>query len=195
MNLFLYFSSFFCLSNWQRLKTCICKIVSAYLWWLQPGICELCSLSAVSSFFFLSNFQALKCSVTFFSRTVRPRRLKLGTHVDSRQMYCVYRNRAAALIGPFISSFFFLSNFQTLKYFVTLFSGTMRPRRLKLGTQVDSWQMYLVYQNQAAAAAYSSLYFFIFLCLKFSNIKFFVTHFSGTVRPGRLKLMVHNFFF
>ena len=45
--LFLYFSSFFCLSNWQRLKTCIYTIVSTYLWWLRPGVCELCSLSAI----------------------------------------------------------------------------------------------------------------------------------------------------
>ena len=80
--------------------------------------------------------------------------------------------RLLLLICPFISSLFFLSNFQTLKFFVTLFSGTVRPRRLKLGTHVDSGQMYRVYWNQAAAA-YSSLYFFIFLSLKFSNIKMF----------------------
>ena len=43
--LFLYFSSFFFLSN--RLKTCIYKIVSTYLWWLRSGVCELCSLSAI----------------------------------------------------------------------------------------------------------------------------------------------------
>ena len=48
------------------------------------------------------------------------------------------------------------------KFFVTLFSGTERPTKLKLGTHVDSGQMYRVYQNQAASA-YSSLYFFIFL--------------------------------
>ena len=60
-------------------------------------------------------------------------------------------------IHPFISSFFFLSKFQTLKFFVTLFSGAVRPRRLKLGTHIDSGQMYCVYRNQAAAA-YSSLY-------------------------------------
>ena len=72
-------------------------------------------------------------------------------------------------IHPFISSFFFLSNFQTLKFFVTLFSGTVRPRRLKLGTHMDSGQMYRVYRNQAAAA-YLSLYFFIFLSLQFSSI-------------------------
>ena len=75
-------------------------------------------------------------------------------------------------IYPFIFPFFFLSYFQTLKFFVTLFSGTVRPRRLKLGTQVDSGWMFLVYRNQAAAA-YSSHYFFIFLSLQFSNIKNF----------------------
>ena len=80
--------------------------------------------------------------------------------------------RLLLLMYSFISSFFFLSNFQTLKFFVTLFSGTVRPRRLKLGTHVDSGQMYRVYRNQAAAA-YLYLYFFIFLSLKFSNIKIF----------------------
>ena len=80
--------------------------------------------------------------------------------------------RLLLLIRPFISSFFFLSNYQTLKNFVTFFSGTVRARRLKLGTHVDSGQMYHVYRNQAATA-YLSLYFFIFLSLQFSNIKIF----------------------
>ena len=74
-------------------------------------------------------------------------------------------------ICPFVS-FFFLSNFQTLKFFVTIFSGTVRPRRVKLGTHVNSGQIYHVYRNQAADA-YSSLYFFIFLSLQFSNINIF----------------------
>ena len=82
------------------------------------------------------------------------------------------RIRLLLLILPFISPFFFLSNCQILKFFVTLFSGTVRPRRLKLGTHIDSGQMYCVYRNQAAAA-YSSLYFFSFLSLQFSNIKIF----------------------
>ena len=56
--------------------------------------------------------------------------------------------------------------------FVTLFSGTVRPRRLKLGTHMDSGQIYHVYGNQAAAAD-SSLYFFIFLSLQFSDIEIF----------------------
>ena len=133
-------------------------------------------LSLYSSFFFLSNFQTRKCFVTLFSGTVRPRRLKLVKHVENGRMYCVYRNHAAALIHPFIFSFFFLSNFQTLKYFVTLFSGTVRPRRLKLGTHVDSGQMYRVYRTQAAAA-YLSLYFFIFFLSNFLTLKFFNTLF------------------
>ena len=66
----------------------------------------------------------------------------------------------------FIFSFFFLSNFQTLKIYLTL------------GTHVDSGQMHRVYRNQAAAA-YSSLYFFIFLSLQFSNIEIFRHTFLG----------------
>ena len=122
----------------------------------------------ILSFFFLSNFQALKFFVTLFSGTVRPRKLKLGTHVDSGQMYRVYWNQAAA---AYLSLYFFilLSNFQTLKFFVILFSGTMRPRRLKLGTHMDSGQMYRVYWNQAGAHIYP----FIFHSFQFSNINIF----------------------
>ena len=127
------------------------------------------------SFFYLSNFQTLKFFRPF-SGTVRPRRLKLGTHLDSGQMYRVYGIRLLLLICSFIFSFFFLSNFQTLKIFVTLCSGTVRPRRLKLGTHVDIGQMYGVYQNPAAAA-YSSLYFFIFLSLQFFSIEIFCQFF------------------
>ena len=75
-----------------------------------------------------------------FSRTVRLRSLKLGTHVDSGQMYSVYRNQAAAAYSS-LNSVFFLSNFQTIKIFVALFSGTVRPVKLKLDTQVDNGWM------------------------------------------------------
>ena len=146
----------------------------------------LLNCSFISSFFFISNFQTLKFFVTLFSRTVRPRRLKLGTHVDRGQMYRLYRNQAAAAYSSLYFFIFFLSNFQTLKFFVTLLSGTVRPRRLKLGTHVDSGWMYGVYQNQAATA-YSSLYF-LFFFLQYSSINIFVTLFSGIVRPRRLKL-------
>ena len=93
-------------------------------------------------------------------------------------MYRVYQNQATALIFPFISSFFFLSNYQTFKVFVTFFSGTVRYRRLKLGTHVDSGQMYHVYWSQAAAA-YSSQYFFIFSFSPVFNIEIFCHTFLG----------------
>ena len=80
-------------------------------------------------------------------------------------------------ICPFISSFFFLSSYQTLKFFVTFFSGTVRSRRLRLGTHVDSGQMYCVYWNQAAAA-YLFFYFFIFLSLPIFKHYNFSSHFS-----------------
>ena len=117
----------------------------------------------ISSFSFFSNYQTLKIFVTFFSGIVRSSRLKLGTHVDSGQMYWVYPNQAAA----YLSLYFFI--FPSL--FVTLFSRTVRPRRLKLGTHVDSGQMYSVYRNQAAAA-YWSPYFFIFFLSNFQTLRF-----------------------
>ena len=196
--------------------------------------------SIISSFFFLSNYQTLNF-ITFFSGTVRSRRLKLGTHVDSGQMYHVYRNLAAAYLSLCFFIFLFLQfsnikifrhtvlmscealkietrhthgqwadvscipesgcccllvplflhflsvQFSNIEIFRTLLSGIVRPRRLKLGSHVDSGWMYGVYQNQASAA-YSSLYFFF---LQDSNNKIFVTLFSGTVRPRRLKLGAH----
>ena len=147
--------------------------------------------SSLYFFIFLSlQFSTLKFFITFFSGTVRPRRLKIVTHVDSGQMYHIYQNQAAAAYSSLYFSIFLSLQFSTLKFFITLFSGTVRPRRLKIGTHLDSGQMYHVYQNQAAAA-YSSLYFFIFLSLQFSTLKFFITLFSRTVRPRRLKLGTH----
>ena len=106
-------------------------------------------------------------------------------------MYHVHRNQAAATYSSLYFFIFLSLQFSTSKIFVTLFSGTVRPRRLKLGTHVDSGQMYHVYRNQAALV-YLSLYFFIFLSLQFSTLKFFITLFSGTVRPRRLKLGTHD---
>ena len=154
--------------------------------------------SSLYFFIFSLQFSTLKFFVILFSGTVRPRRLKLGTHVDIGrelgahvdigQMYHVYWNQVAA---AYLSLYFFIFlslQFSTLKFFVTLFLGTMRPRRLKLGTHMDSGQMYHVYQNQAACFCLFIPFFFIFLSLQFLTMKFFVTLFSGTVRARRLKL-------
>ena len=106
-------------------------------------------------------------------------------------MYHVYWNQAAAAAYSSHYFFFFFSlQFSTLKFLVTIFSGTVTPRRLKLDTHVDSGQMHHVYRNQVAAA-YSSLYFFIFLSLQFSTLKYFVTLFTGTMGPRKLKIDTH----
>ena len=100
----------------------------------------------ISSFSFLSNFQHQNFS-SHFSQ-------ELWGLEDWNLVYtwtvgrCVVYTRIRLLICPFISSFFFLFNYQTLEIFVTFFSGTVRSRRLKLGTHVDSGQMYCVYRNQ-----------------------------------------------
>ena len=47
MYLFLYFSYFFLSLQLAKIKTLLLQIVSTYLWWLRPGVCELCSLSAI----------------------------------------------------------------------------------------------------------------------------------------------------
>ena len=83
--------------------------------------------------------------------------MKLGTDMDSGQMYRVYQNQAA---GAYLSLYFFIFlslPFSSIEIFVRVFSGTVRPRRLKLCTNLNSGWMYCVYRNQAAAAAYSSL--------------------------------------
>ena len=118
---------------------------------------------------------------------MRPRRLKLGTHVDSGQMYCVYRNQAAAAYWSLYFFNFLSLQFSNIKIVRTVLSGTVMPRRLKLRTYVDSGWMYDAYQY-LTAAAYSFLYFFF---LQYSNIKVFVTLYSGTVRPRKLKLGEH----
>ena len=121
-------------------------------------------LSLYFSIFLSLIFSTLNIFVTLFSGTVRPKKLKLGTHMDSGWMYSVYHSQtAAAYLSLYL--FFFLSNFQMLQFFVTVFSGTVRPTKSKLGTHMSNGWMYHVYRNQDAVA-YLSLYYFIFF---FSN--------------------------
>ena len=166
------------LRNWEAKKIETCYTCGH---WADvsciPGSCCCSYSSFIFSFFFLSNIQTLNIFVTFFSGPVRPRRLKLVTHVNNGWMYRVYRDHAAALFHPFNPSFFFLSNFQALKHFVTLFSGTVRPSRLKLGTHMDIGQMFRVYWDQTVALILPFLSFF-FLS-NFQALNFFVTLFSG----------------
>ena len=76
-----------------------------------------------------------------------------------------------------LNFFIFLSPiFKYKKKLISLFSGTERHTKLKLGPHMDSRLKYHVYLNQAAGV-YLFLYFFSFLSLKFQNIKCFVTLF------------------
>ena len=94
---------------------------------------------------------------------MRPRLLKLSTPIDSGQMYQLYWNQAAVAYSSHYFFIFLSLQFLTLKFLVTLFSGTVRPRRLKLGARVDRVQMYHVYRNQTAAFIRPFISSFFFL--------------------------------
>ena len=107
---------------------------------------------------FLSNCEALKSETSY-------KRGKLADVSCIPESGCCFYSA--------IYFFIFLSlQFSNIIFFRHTFSGTVRPRRLKFGKHVDSGQIYRVYWNQAAAA-YSSLYVFIFHSFQFSNIKMF----------------------
>ena len=144
----------------------------------------------ISLVFFLPNFQTLKIFVALFSGTVRLIKLKLDTHLEIGWMYRVYHNQAVTSYLSLISLFFFLSNVQKLKNFVTLFSGTVRLVKLKLDTHMEIVWMYRVYHNQAATSYLSLISLFFFLS-SVQKLKTFVTLFSGTVWPRKLKLDTH----
>ena len=120
----------------------------------------------ISSFFFVCFNQ--NRSSYFPQELYSVTKLKLGTHGDSELMYRVYWNQAVASYSSlYFSSFFFLCNFQTLKFFATFFSGTVMHRKLKLNAKMKSGSVYRVNWNQAAHT-YSSYYFFFFLSFQFS---------------------------
>ena len=102
-----------------------------------------------------------------------PRRLKLDTQIDNGQMYLMYWNQTAA---AYLSLYFFILlslQLSDIKNFRHIF--LRRSRRLKLGTHVDSGQMYRVYQNQAAVV-YSSFISSFSLSPNFKH-KNFSSHF------------------
>ena len=128
--------------------------------------------AAYSYFYFLIclplQFSNIKIFRHTFLRTVRPRRLKRVPHMHIGGCIVYTRIRLLLVIHPFIFSFFSLSNFQTLKCFVTLFSRTVRPKRWKHVTHVDNgWMHHCI--PESCCCSYSS--FFQFLSLQFSSIK------------------------
>ena len=93
---------------------------------------------------------------------------------------------------PIFSSLTFLifafSPIFKYKKIQSLFSGTERPTKLKLGPHRDTRLRYHVYLNQAAGA---NLFLYISSIFFLSNSKtlFFFSHFS--VRPTKLELDTH----
>ena len=180
----LFFSELWGLEGWNLVHT----------WTVGRCIVYLNQAAAAYSFLyffiFLSNFQTLKFFVTLFSGSVRPRRLKLGTHVDSGQMYQLCRNQAAATYSSRYFFIFLSLQFSNIKIFRHTFLRNCEA--LKVITWNTRGQMYHVYWNQDAAA-YSTLYFFIFLSVQFSkpNYKKNSLFFSELLRPRRLKLGTH----
>ena len=127
-----------------------------------------------------------KIFVRFFSGIVRPRRSKLCTNINSSGCIVYSETRLLLLIHPFSSSFFFLSNFQTLKIVFAHFTGTVRPRKLILGTHVDNGWVYCVSRSGCCCL-------FVPLFLYFSSspiFKHFCT-FRMNLRPTKLKLCTH----
>ena len=108
--------------------------------WHRPGVfVPLRALALVFLFFFSPIFKYENFS-SHFSQELWG--LKGWNVLHMWKMGGCTRIRLLLYIGPFISSFFFLSNFLTLKFFVNFFSGTVRPRRLKLGTHVGRCIVY-----------------------------------------------------
>ena len=91
--------------------------------------------------------------------------------------------RLLMLIHLFVSCFFFLSNYQTLKIFVTLFSGVVRLTELKLGTHVNI--VYTRIRLLVHICPFLSSFFYIF---KSQTLNVFVTLLLGTMRPTKMKL-------
>ena len=103
---------------------------------------------------------------------MRPRRLKLGTHVDSGQMYCIFQNQAAAAYLSLYFFFFLSLQFSNIEIFSSHLSLELWD--LEGWNLLHMWNMYHLYRNHAAALICP----FIFLSLQFSNIKRFSSHFS-----------------
>ena len=107
---------------------------------------------------------------------MRPRRLKLVTHMENGWIYCVNQNQAAA---AYLSLYFFIFlslQFSEIKIFRHTFLRKGQAYKVETWYHMDNGWMYHVYQNQAAAA-YLSVYFFNF-SFQFSNIKIFSSQFS-----------------
>ena len=155
--------------------------------------CPFFRLRETLIFIFLSlQFSNIKSFCHTFLRNYNPYKVETRyTHGQRLDVSCILESDCCSAYSSLYLFIFLSLQFSNINIFITLFSGTMSPTKLKLGTHVDNSLMYRVYWNQIAATAFSSLYLFIFLSLQFSNINIFVALFSATVRPTKLILGTH----
>ena len=142
----------------------------------------------IFSFFFLSNFQILKFFVTLLSGTVRSRRLKLGTHVDSGWMYRVNQNQAAA---AYLSVYFFFLQFSNIKKFHHTFLRNCEAQKVETWCTHGQWVDVLCIPESGSCCIFVPLFFHFSFCPIFKHSDVFVTLFSGAVRPRSLKRYTH----
>ena len=201
-----FISSFFFLSNFQTLK--FSSHFSQELWglegwnsvhtWIVGGCIVYTAIRQLLLICpFIFHFQTWKFFVTLFSGTVRPRRLKLVTHVENGWIYRVYRKHAAALEGWNLlhtwkmGGFIVYTGSMLLLLFVPLFFHfSFSPIfwhwnfsshfyqelwGLEVWNLVHTWIVgrCIVYTGNRLLLLICPFIFFIFLSLQFSNTKIF----------------------
>ena len=118
------------------------------------------------------------------SGTLKARSFKFGMQSGDDDLHCVRDNGLSRHICSFILSFFLLSIWANVKFFVKDFSRSIEARSLKLGIQCSYDELYRVIDN-GLSRLISSI---IFLLSIKANVKFFVKDFSGTKKARSLKL-------
>ena len=118
----------------------------------------------------------IKLFVTEFSAPITARVFKFCIHLESGQVYCGKETQDAVInfCLPFPFFLFSISHSSVLHREICdkYFSGAVARRILLFGTSVVNHLLFYVKENKISPT-YSSLNFFIFLSLQFSNIKKF----------------------
>ena len=136
--------------------------------WLYRVYCNQAAASYLSLISFSPVFKIKKKKSHFSQELWGQNSLNLVHLLTMGGCIMYTRIRLLLLICPFISSFFFLSNYQTLTIFITFFSGTVRPRKMKLG---NMWTM-------GACIVYTGIRLLLLICPIFLSLQFSVTNLS-----------------
>ena len=92
----------------------------------------------------------MKNFITDFSGAMKALKLKLGTHMNSGLVYCVYQNQGQGPITLGVTSLDRFYKFPLMHFFfVPFFSKTVWVTKLKPGSHIEMGLMYHVHQNQS----------------------------------------------